>query len=914
MKVKETLKRIWFPVVVVCVIALQAVGMGNRPLAGDPGYGFIMAERPLQPDTIHYRNQFIGNAAGKEDTTQFVLAPIDTTPQLTARDTIFPPDSLKETDPFRYKYYVALLDSLTHKIVVDSLKTAGDTLDWPRIDSLYYLDSAIRKKAEFDAWYAALSKTERKKYDFEVKEKIKKHIADSVLNVKDSLKAHRDSVKEATPRILETFAFPDTLQYKRIIQWTHEREFHKMDVKQPDTSYNHWLHDYPFYRKDVNATWLGVAGSALQYYNWFNRTSENGVSFYNPYESWTYSTKTLPMYNTKTPYTELAYFGTIFANAQKESDNLHILTTQNIFPELNFTLEYDRFGGNGIMQGEKTTNKTFVTSVNYLGKRYMMHTGYIHNKVIRKENGGTSDNSMVRDTTLDAREYPINLNNASTDLIRNTFFLDQQYRIPFTFIRNIKDRKIDKAFKDSLLASGDTARIDSLDVFLARRRAAREAADTLGDNNITTAFIGHSSEYSVFRKTYADQITDAAGKAFYNDVFNYNPTTSFDSVRVMKLENRVFLRLQPWSDDAIVSKLNGGIGNRILSFYTFDPTFLKANTNTVWNSAFVYAGVEGQLRDYIHWDATGDYVFLGSQMNDLSVKANARLDLYPFRRARKSPVSLNVHFETSLEEPEYYYQHYYSNHYKWDNDFGKISTTKIQGSLNIPRWRIGARVGYALLSGNVYYDSTGVVRQNNSPMSVLSASLDKNFALGPVHLDNRLLFQISSDDEVLPLPTLAVNSRLYLQLNIKKNIMQMQLGAEGWYNTKFYSPAWNPAVGAFYNQKEEKYNNGPVIDAFINVQWKRACIFVKLENIGNGWPMDKADYFSAHHYIRTQTAFKIGVYWPFYLQSSSNKAVSAGSGLSGGGGSSSGGGFGGGFSGFGGGGSGGSGGFGGNNF
>lgn len=382
----------------------------------------------------------------------------------------------------------------------------------------------------------------------------------------------------------------------------------------------------------------------------------------------------------------------------------------------------------------------------------------------------------------------------------------------------------------------------------------------------------------------------------------------------MKLENRVFLRLQPWSDDAIVSKLNGGIGNRILSFYTFDPTFLKANTNTVWNSAFVYAGVEGQLRDYIHWDATGDYVFLGSQMNDLSVKANARLDLYPFRRARKSPVSLNVHFETSLEEPEYYYQHYYSNHYKWDNDFGKISTTKIQGSLNIPRWRIGARVGYALLSGNVYYDSTGVVRQNNSPMSVLSASLDKNFALGPVHLDNRLLFQISSDDEVLPLPTLAVNSRLYLQLNIKKNIMQMQLGAEGWYNTKFYSPAWNPAVGAFYNQKEEKYNNGPVIDAFINVQWKRACIFVKLENIGNGWPMDKADYFSAHHYIRTQTAFKIGVYWPFYLQSSSNKTVSAGSGLSGGGGSSSGGGFGGGFSGFGGGGSGGSGGFSGNNF
>lgn len=883
----------------VCVIALQAIGMGNRPLAGDPGYGFISAEKarpphtaqkPLPPDTIRYRNQFIGNAGSGEEDTSFFLAPIDTTPQLTARDTIFPPDSLKDIDPFRYKYYVAILDSLTHRIVVDSLKAAGDSLDWPVVDSLYRLDSAARKKAEFDAWYAGLSKTDRKKYDNEVKEKLKKHIADSVLNVKDSLKARRDSVKEATPRILETFSLQDSLQYKRIIRWTHEREFHKMDVSQPDTSYNHWFHDYPFYRKDVNATWLGVAGSALQYYNWFNRTSENGVSFYNPYEAWTYSAKTLPMYNTKTPYTELAYFGTIFADSQKESDNLHILTTQNLFPALNYTLEYDRFGGNGIMQNEKTTNKTFVASANYLGKRYMMHAGYIHNKVIRNENGGTSDNKMVSDTTLDAREYPVNLSDASTTVIRNTLFLDQQYRIPFTFIRNIKNRKIDKAFKDSVMASGDSARIASLGDLLAQRKEEREAADTLGDSNITTAFIGHSSEYSVFRKSYEDQITDNAGRSFYNNVFNYHPTTSFDSVRVMKLENRVFLRLQPWSDNAIVSKLNGGIGDRMLNFSVLDPMFLKGTTNKVWNSAFVYAGVEGQLKNYIHWDATGDYVFLGDQMNDLSVKANARLDLFPFRRARKSPVSLDLHFETNLEEPEHYHQHYYSNHYKWDNEFGKISTTKIQGGLNIPRWRIGARVGYALLSGNVYYDSTGVVRQNNNPMSVLSASLDKDFVLGPLHLDNRILFQVSSDQDVVPLPALAVNSRWYLQLNVKRNIMQMQLGAEAWYNTKFYSPGWNPAVGAFYNQKEIKYNNGPVIDAFVNIQWKRACIFVKLENIGKGWPMDKADYFSAHHYIRTQTALKLGVYWPFYLQTGSNKTVSAGSGISGGGGNSGGGG------------------------
>ncbi len=887
---RKALKRIWFPLVVVCVISLHAIGMGVRPSEGDPGYGFVSADRPQTPDTIRYRNIFIKHGSGKigdYDTSSF-LELYDTVPLVTARDSIFPPDSLKETDPFRYKYYVAIIDSLVHQIVSDSLKQAGDSIDWPILDSLYTIEYKARKKAEFDSWYAGLSKNDKRKYDVEQKEKIKRREADSLQTIKDSLVAIRDSIRENTPRILETFALPDSMLYKRIIQWTHEREFHKMDIKIPDTTANFRFHDYPFFRKDVNATWLGVAGSAVQYYNYFNRTSENGVSFYQPYESWTYSAKTLPFYNTKTAYTELSYTGTLFANTQKASDNLHILTSQNIFPEFNYTLEYNRFGGNGIMENETTANKSLSASFNYTGKKYLMHAGYIHNKITRNENGGTTDNAMVRDTTLDAREYPIHLSKASNKIVKKTFFLDQQYRIPFTFINTMRDKKWDKAYRERILASGDSLMIASVDSLVLLAAQEREAArDTLDPEDITTAFIGHSSEYSVFRKRYEDQISnsDEIARQFYRD-FLYNPTNSYDSTRVSKLENRVFLRLQPWADDAIVSKLNAGVGNRITNWYDFDPTFLKGNTNTIWNSSFVYAGVEGQLRDYIHWDASGDYVFLGSEMNDMSIKANALFTLHPFRRARKSPVSLNVHFETSLKEPEHYHNHFYSNHFKWNNEFRKTSETKLQARLDIPKWKVSAEVGYALLDGNIYFDSLAVVRQNTSPMSVLSASLSKDFAFGPLRMDNRLLFQVSSNQDVVPVPTLAANSRLYLQFDISKGTMKMQLGGDVWYNTLYYSPAWNPAVGVFYNQKQTQYHNGPVIDAFINVQWKRACIFLKAENVGQGWPMEKNDYFSAHHYIRTQRALKFGVYWPFYLQPFQNQKVKAGSGLSSGGGRS----------------------------
>ena len=883
------MKRIWFPLVVVCVISLHAVGMGFRPADGDPGFGFVSAEMPQRPDTIKYRNLFSKKDGGQADS--LFLFPDDTTPQLTARDTIFPPDSLQYTDPFRYKYYVALIDSLTHSIVSDSLKAAGDSIDWPVLDSLYEIETAARKKAAHESWFNSLSKDEKRKYLTEQKEREKRREADLLQARRDSISAKRDSIRQNTPRILESFALPDSMQYKRIIQWTHEREFHRMDIREPDTSFNYRFYDYPFYRKDVNATWLGVAGAPVQYYNYFNRESENGVSFYAPYESWTYSARTLPSYNTKTAYTELGYFGTLFAQSQKASDNLHILTTQNLFPELNYSLEYNRFGGNGIMENEKTINKTLAATANYLGKKYLLHAGYIHNKIVRNENGGTSDITMVRDTTLDAREYPVILNNASSTTTKKTLFLDQQYRIPFTFIKRMQDRRDDKRYRERVLSSGDSSLIAGIDSIMAWHIAERDAADTVGDNDITTAFIGHSSEYSVFRRLYNDQISasDRIARDFYGGNFNYNPTNSYDSARVSKFENRVFLRLQPWSESAIVSKLNGGVGNRITSWTDLDPSFLTGGTNTVWNSTFVYAGVEGQLRNYITWDATGDYVFLGSEMNDMSVKANARFSMYPFRKAKTSPVSLNLHFETSLKEAEHYHRHYYSNHYKWDNEFGKVSATKLQARIDIPRWDISAEAGYALLANNIYFDSLSVVRQNADPMSVLSASLSKNLAFGPLHFDNKVLFQVSSNQDVVPVPTVAVNSRLYLQFSISDNVMQMQIGANGWYNTKYYSPAWNPALAAFYNQKEMKYNNGPVIDAFVNVQWKRACIFVKAENVGQGWPMDKFDYFSAHRYIRTQRALKFGIYWPFYLQPSQNQAVTAGSGLSGSSGGSRGG-------------------------
>ena len=797
----------------------------------------------------------------------------DTIAVIAARDTIVVPDSLKEKDPFFYKYYIAVKDSLTRAQVRDSLIQANDSITLHKLDSLYLKDSTEVAKAKFDAWYKGLSRKERKKYDAE--QALPGLIAASLrkMEIKDSIKAHRDSVRESIPRVLETFAFPDSLQYKRIVTWKHDRDFHNMvELREQwqDTSYNVHFFDYPFMRQDVGVSWLGVAGSPVEPYNYFKRKTNQDAPFFTPYQFWSFTPEDLPNYNTKTPYVELAYWGTLFANQDKEESDVKVLVTQNITPELNLTLQYTNFSGRGMLPREGTKYRTFLASTNYVGKKYLMHAGYIYNRIERSENGGLIDQSMIRDTTVDAREIDVYLKEASSMLRTNTVYLDQSYRIPFNFIEKLKgrkERKAEKARRDSIMASGDSVAIEALKSQMEAELAKeQEKADTATlDKDITSAFIGHSSEYAVFRRSYSDKINDDFGKQFYNDRFYINPTTSHDSLRVMRLDNKVFIRLQPWKDDGIVSKLDVGIGDKLLNFYTFTPSsYLTGAQNVVQNSLYLYAGAQGQYKKYLEWNASGKYNFLGYEINDFNINANVLFKFYPFRKDRNSPLALKAHFETNLSEPNYYDQHLYTNHFAWNNSFSKISTTKVMAELAIPRWRLDASFGYALLGNNIYYDDQGIARQNSTPMSIMSATLRKDFTLWKFHFDHRLLFQLSSNEEVMPLPMLALNLRYYLEFDVVKNAMKMQIGAHGTFTTKWYAPGYNPVLGVFHNQHEREYGNCPYIDAFVNIQWKRVSLFVKAVNVNMGWPNKKADYFSADGYINTQRAFKFGISWPFW--------------------------------------------------
>ena len=575
------------------------------------------AMEQLQKDSIRARRDSLTE---EED----LFGAEDNVPTVYARDTMKVPDSLKLTDPFLYQWYVATKDSYTHKLVIDSLKAEGDTLIWPRVDSLFLADSTLQAQIAWDKKWASMSKAERKRWIYEhVQLPAILHKQDSILKRKDSLKHIKDSIIQNTPRILETPFLPDSLLYKRLTTWKHNRLFNSMETVKWDTTANYHFYDYPFMREDAGATWLGMPGSAVQQYNYFRRDQEQSTSFYKAQESWTYNAENFTFFNTKTPYTELEYSGNLFNSSSLSADNFRVFTTQNILPSLNIALEMKRYGGAGTLKNEKTDNRTYFVSGNYLGKRYMAHAGFIYNKISRQESGGMVDNLWIRDTTVDVREINVNLTAASNSYRKMTVFADQTFRIPFTFIEKLKHR-------------GDTT---------------WHPSDTL-DRDATTAFVGTATEFTTYSKKYVDNNSDELA-TFYNEVFNINPAKSADSLRNMRLDNRVFIRLQPWKDNAIVSRIEGGIGDRFQTFYLQDPDeVLYKPSSHKWNSVYAYAGVEGSFKRYLKWDATGMYTFAGKEVNDFNINANATLNFFPFRRHPDSPISLKAHFETKLKTPE----------------------------------------------------------------------------------------------------------------------------------------------------------------------------------------------------------------------------------------------------------------------
>jgi hypothetical protein len=98
-----------------------------------------------------------------------------------------------------------------------------------------------------------------------------------------------------------------------------------------------------------------------------------------------------------------------------------------------------------------------------------------------------------------------------------------------------------------------------------------------------------------------------------------------------------------------------------------------------------------------------------------------------------------------------------------------------------------------------------------------------------------------------------------------KEILRLQVGVDGRFNTSYYAQGYNPALSVFYNQDETKVGDYPYLDAFVAAKWKRMRILLKYQHWNcNLFRRANNEYFAIARYPLNPGMFKIGISWTFY--------------------------------------------------
>lgn len=636
---------------------------------------------------------------------------------------------------------------------------------------------------------------------------------------------------------LESYFFDDSIRALPNFQWTVDRDMNDVVISPLDTLVTNWRIDYPYYTDGVGDMTLGGLGQSTLPFNYFERPNSPDFKFAQSYDAYTYRMDNVPFYNSKTPYLNFMYLES--GQKRYREEHFEVVMAHNVSPTTSFNVNYKARGTKGLYDWQRTRNNNLSLAFAHTGKRYAVHAAYINNRIEQRENGGAVGIWAVADTIFEHPSgIPMKLAEAEAEnSYRNSsFFVKQAYALPLVPVTDY-------------------------DFSLA---------------DLPTIYVGHIFEYNSWSKLYTDKYAkykDERGSLdengeyvsvedIYYDNWYISPTISRDSICERVVSNKVFVEAQPWDRNGAVGRLGGGIGLDMYYYSQFNfDSYIGGGNNvdkeTAW---YAYGAVSGKIRRFADWGADMKFYPSGYRGGDLSLNAYLALTA----RFRGHPVILSGRFSQTRQSPSYWQNNLFSNHYIWFNSFDKEDETRFEVSLEIPDWALELGFWQGVVSNKIYYGANSLVAQESSAISLTSLYARKDFRLGGFHLDHRVLLQWSTNQEVIPVPLCSAYLSYYYEFWVeKKKVLRMQIGVDGRFNTSYYAPSYNPALSAFYNQRDYKVGEYPYLDAFIMAKWKRMRIFLKYQHVnmnlfGNG------EFMTVAGYPQNPGMFKFGISWGFY--------------------------------------------------
>ena len=197
--------------------------------------------------------------------------------------------------------------------------------------------------------------------------------------------------------------------------------------------------------------------------------------------------------------------------------------------------------------------------------------------------------------------------------------------------------------------------------------------------------------------------------------------------------------------------------------------------------------------------------------------------------------------------PSYLLQHYVSNHFVWNNDFGKTRSFRVGGHLFIPWTNTDISAGVENVQNYIYFNSRSLPEQYGGSVQLLNIALDQKLRFGIWNWNNRLTYQVTSNSDVIPLPAFSLYSNMFLEFTAFK-VLRMQIGVDCDYYTKYKGLSYQPATMQFHVQGADpiEVGNFAVANAYFNAKIQKTRFFIVWSHVNQG--LFGNNYFSMPHY------------------------------------------------------------------
>ena len=421
----------------------------------------------------------------------------------------------------------------------------------------------------------------------------------------------------------------------------------------------------------------------------------------------------------------------------------------------------------------------------------------------------------------------------------------------------------------------DQAKLDSLN----RAQAIQDSIDaTMKREYVPVTSIIHTLEWNNYNHRYQAYNTpdNYYLNRYYQKGLEYGNDTIYDQVKHMQVKNTLGLSLLEGFNKYMKAGLKGFITFDYNNYQMPDSTAEGVLYSNKWTESNVSFG--GQISKTqgktLHFNLRAETWVGGALAGQLKFDFNTDVNFKLFGDTVQ--LAANAYFHRI--EPVFLQRHYHAMHIWWDDDDkSKETRTHIEGRFSYKKTNTMLRIAVDEIQNYTYYgmsydattdsrtNMTAGVYQESGNINVFTAQLHQNFRVGILNWENVLTYQNSSNKDVLPLPALNIFTNLYLKFRIAK-VLNVELGADAIYFTKYYAPDYCPAINQFAIQQNEasrvELGGYPFIDVYANLKLKKVRFFVMMSHVNSG--SGNRMSFLAPHYPTNSNVLHLGVSWPFF--------------------------------------------------